>query len=242
MLAEHRTHIPLKFKQCPKQYYPNLSEKGMASAAAPAPPELAAALAVVPPTPTTAACFLDAVSGRVLPCVALRETEGAWCQDFVDRISGRVFPCVALKDLASPLPAACGPLQSLVSAPLPAPLQGSIPRFEAAPDPAEEIGDGTPSASAAPPQPRLRSVVCFPDQDHGVPTPEIPSSPSAVSTHGVAHAGAPSTEEVAIAPPSQEQGWKIAGSKRWHREMRRQASLSQGLPQYHRHQRTNPPA
>ncbi|KAI4978148.1 hypothetical protein ZWY2020_014702 [Hordeum vulgare] len=48
------------------------------------------------PAPTA---FVDPVSGRVLPCVALRSHPEATRGEFVDQISGRILPCVALNAL-----------------------------------------------------------------------------------------------------------------------------------------------
>jgi hypothetical protein len=90
---------------------------------APAPHELAAVHAAAA-SPTTAGCFIDATTGRVLPCVALREVVSCSPTDFIDPVSGRVLPCVALMEV--PIPGAgacsCGSPQSPVSFDYPLPL------------------------------------------------------------------------------------------------------------------------
>ena len=61
----------------------------------------------LPPTPATPTtvdlsappAFIDGISGRVLPCIALLEAGETSAPRLVDRVSGRVLPCVALREM-----------------------------------------------------------------------------------------------------------------------------------------------
>ncbi|KAI5016190.1 hypothetical protein ZWY2020_006041 [Hordeum vulgare] len=136
--------------------------------------------------------FIDGASGRVLPCIALREVVKA-PSAITDQISGRVFPCVALREVAdaqiqvsnSPIPPSCS---------LPADLLAAV-------------GPSAPSWAstvAAPARPRLRSLVVGSGL-RAVPAPILhrhrPRFPSVGSAAGAGTVI--STAALAIPSPSQ---------------------------------------
>ncbi|KAE8776979.1 hypothetical protein D1007_50341 [Hordeum vulgare] len=163
----------------------------------PTPPASAAAPTTAPPSSIDGAgaaasaappVFIDGVSGRVFPCIALREVGKAAAIKSLpisDQISGRVLPCVALRDAQiqvtnSPVPASC-----ILRADLPDAAGSSAPSWAA--------------KVAALPRPRLRSIVVGPGPGVGVAPvpirqprcPRFPSAGSAVRVGRLISADAP---------------------------------------------------
>ncbi|KAI5001043.1 hypothetical protein ZWY2020_011002 [Hordeum vulgare] len=164
----------------------------------PAPPAAAAAPTTAPPSFIDGAgavasaaplAFIDGSSGRVLPCIALREVVKAATiktPAITDQISGRVLPCVALREVAnaqiqvsnSPIPPS-----SLLRADLPAAAGPSTPSWA--------------STVAAPARLRLRSLVVGPGFGaasapiHQPRRPRFPSVGSAVGAGMLISSAAP---------------------------------------------------
>ncbi|KAE8816361.1 hypothetical protein D1007_06218 [Hordeum vulgare] len=181
------------------------------------------ALATSSASPPAPQAFGDPVSGRVLPCIALRAPLEDPLDSFVDQISGRIFPCVVLnaleEDAASLARAAVPPATSSRRERPALPATG----VSQAPSWAEVAASG---------RPRLRSIIITPSASAPAsasrqprawrvrpPGPSSSVSPAAVPRR-------PRSRDVAG-----EGGWDIAISRHALCQARRQAFPPPQRPQ-----------
>ncbi|KAI4966768.1 hypothetical protein ZWY2020_036025 [Hordeum vulgare] len=136
------------------------------SLASPAPEQAAAATSTAQPQPLHRNLLdgphgiTDEASGRVLPCIALREGAADPLAGFVDLTSGRVFPCVALMAMEeSPVAAPAGSLGSPSYADVVASADShSVPE-------AKMAGGNIPGAAHRKPATSTCSVVSTPEME-----------------------------------------------------------------------------
>uniref|UniRef100_A0A453KHJ6 CCHC-type domain-containing protein n=1 Tax=Aegilops tauschii subsp. strangulata TaxID=200361 RepID=A0A453KHJ6_AEGTS len=196
--------------------------------------------------PLSASAFIDGASGRILPCVALRDAWEASASSLVDPVSGRIFPCVALREVCSE--------EIRVSD---SPSSSSCPLSASQPPVAELHPPAWAAVVTASYRPRLKSIVVVPGREDSPAVglmPCLAAGPAPVARApadgpGVAIDSAAPATRSSFAPSASASiavgdgaGWTEVSSRRAQKTARRQAREAAQCPKDLRLRRHDHPA